>query len=93
MTNLHSYLDLAKSGHREAAFHGLIELGESAIPKLVDAYRIEADPEIRSLIVEVIWQLRTHTSIDFLGEALQDPAPRSGSRPSTAWSRWRRRNL
>ena len=40
-----------------------------------DAYRTEPDPAIRSLLVEVAWQLRSHSSFDLLGEALQDPAP------------------
>jgi len=75
MTTITSGLELAKAGHREAAFHGLFELGEAAIPRLAEAYRAESDPAVRSLLVEVVWQLRSHSSIDFLGEALQDPNP------------------
>jgi HEAT repeat protein len=70
-----SYLDWARTGNREAALQGLIDLGESAIPRLVEAYRAEAEPALRALIVEAVWQLRSHASIDFLGEALQDPSP------------------
>src|SRR3954467_9045521 len=75
MMNIDSFLELARTGHREAAFHGLIDSGEAAIPRLVDAYRAEADPAVRSLLVEVIWQLRSHASIEFLAEALNDPDP------------------
>ncbi len=75
MTSINSYLDLARKGHRESAQLGLMELGEHAVGRLEDAYRVEVEPSIRALIVEVIWQLRTHASIPFLGEALQDPAP------------------
>jgi hypothetical protein len=75
MSHFASCLDLAKAGRREAAFHCLFELGESAIPRLAEAYRDEADPAVRNLLVEVIWQLRSPSSIEFLGEALQDPDP------------------
>jgi hypothetical protein len=75
MTTITPCLEMAKAGHREAAFHCFLGLGEGAIPRLGEAYRAESDPAVRSLLVEVIWQLRSASSIDFLGEALQDPAP------------------
>jgi HEAT repeat protein len=75
MKNINSCLELAKTGHRESAFHCLLDLGEGAIPRLAEAYRAEADPEVRNLLVEVVWQLRSPSSIEFLGEALQDPNP------------------
>jgi HEAT repeat protein len=75
MITINSYLNWARSGNRAAALQALIDLGESAIPRLVNAYRAEADPAIRGLIVEAVWQLRSHASIEFLGEALQDPTP------------------
>jgi HEAT repeat protein len=75
MVTITSYLDWARMGNREAAFQALIDLGESAIPRLIEAYRAEADPALRTLIVEVVWQLRSHASLDLLGEALQDPSP------------------
>jgi HEAT repeat protein len=75
MLTVTSYLDWARSGNREAALTGLIELGEEAIPRLVGAYRAEADPVIRTLIVEGVWRIRSRASIEFLGEALEDPAP------------------
>jgi HEAT repeat protein len=74
MLTISSYLDWARSGNREAALESLIDLGEDAIPRLASAYRAEADPAIRALVVEVVWRLRSHASIEFLGEALQDPA-------------------
>jgi HEAT repeat protein len=74
MLTINSYLDWARSGNHAAALQSLIDLGETAIPRLVNAYRAEADPAIRALIVEVVWRLRAHASIEFLGEALQDPA-------------------
>jgi HEAT repeat protein len=75
MLTISSYLDWARAGNREAALEGLIDLGEAAIPRLLDAYRAEADPALRMLIVEAAWQIRSHASVDFLGEALEDPDP------------------
>jgi HEAT repeat protein len=75
MQTINSCLELAKAGHREAAFRRLLDLGEEAIPRLAEAYRAESDPGVRNLLVEVIWQLRSPSSIEFLGEALQDPNP------------------
>lgn len=75
MTTIAPFLEMAKAGHREAAFHGLLELGDAVLPLLGEVYRGEPDPAVRSLLVEVIWQLRSPSSLDVLGEALQDPAP------------------
>ena len=75
MTTIAPFLEMARAGHREAALHGLIELGDVVLPRLGEAYRAEPDPDVRSLLVEAIWQIRSPASLDLLGEALQDPAP------------------
>src|SRR6476619_3563897 len=75
MRTFDSYLDRARAGHREAALDGLVDLGEAAIPRLVEVYRAESDPSIRSILIEVIWQLRSPASIEILAEALMDPSP------------------
>ncbi len=75
MTTVAPFLEMAKAGHREAALRGLLDLGDVVLPRLGEAYRGEPDPAVRSLLVEVIWQLRSPASFDLLGEALQDPAP------------------
>jgi len=69
------YLQIARCGSHEAAFHGLNDLGPQVIPSLVWAYQAEADPEIRALIVRVVWQHRVPTTIEFLADALDDPHP------------------
>ena len=84
-------LNEAKNGDFDAAFHGLIELPGHLLPDLEDAYRDEADPEIRALIVEAVWQQRSPTSVEFLAVALEDPHPdvwkqALTSRPITALS-------
>jgi HEAT repeat protein len=69
------YLNEAKTGDFDAAYHGLIELPSRLLPDLEEAYRGEADPEIRALIVEAVWQHRSPSSVDFLAVALEDPHP------------------
>jgi HEAT repeat protein len=69
------YLNEARNGGFDAAYHGLIELPSRLLPDLEEAYRGEADPEIRALIVEAIWQHRSPSSVDFLAVALEDPHP------------------
>jgi hypothetical protein len=75
MPNIDSYLELARTGHREAAFHGLFDLGATIAPRLAEIYRTEGDPKVRDLLVEVAWQLRSPASLTLLGEALRDPEP------------------
>jgi HEAT repeats len=53
----------------------LIEQPSHLLPDLEDAYRGEADPEIRALIVEAVWQHRQPSSVDFLAVTLEDQEP------------------
>jgi len=69
------YLSEARNGDFDAAYHSLIELPNDLLPDLEEAYRGEADPGIRALIVEAVWQHRLSTSVDFLAVALADPHP------------------
>jgi len=69
------YLSEARNGDIDAAYHSLIELPNHLLPDLEEAYRGEADPEIRALIVEAVWQHRLPTSVDFLAVAVEDPYP------------------
>jgi hypothetical protein len=69
------YLNEARNGDFHSAYHSLIELPNDLVPELAEAYRREADPEIRALIVEAVWQHRQLTSVDFLAIALDDPHP------------------
>jgi len=69
------YISEARNGDFDAAYHGLIELPNDLLPDLEDAYRSEADPVIRALIVEAVWQHRLPSSVDFLAIALEDPHP------------------
>jgi hypothetical protein len=69
------YLSEARNGDYHNAYHGLIELPDHLLPDLEEAYRGEADPQIRALIVEAVWQHRLPTSVHFLKVALEDPHP------------------
>jgi HEAT repeat protein len=75
LTEVDFYLDAARNGKFDAAFHGLVELEDQAITVLVAAYQAEADPLVRELIVEAVWQHRLPSTIDFLAAALADPHP------------------
>lgn len=69
------YIERARSGDHEGAFHGLRELDSDALPALQEAYRCEGDPVVRSLLVEAVWQHRQPSAIGFLADVLGDPTP------------------
>ena len=69
------YLNEAKNGDFDNAYHCLLESPSHLLPDLEDAYRGEVDPEIRALIVEAVWQHRSPASVEFLAVALLDPHP------------------
>lgn len=70
-----AHIQRARSGDHEGAFHGLRELGSDALPALQEAYRCEDDPNVRSVLVEAIWQHRQPSVISFLADVLGDPMP------------------
>jgi hypothetical protein len=57
------------------AFHRLRELDHDAIADLRMAYSREVDAVVRAMLVEAIWHHHQHSVIDFLVDALRDPAP------------------
>jgi hypothetical protein len=71
MSELSFYLNEAREGNSEAAYFGLIHLGD--VVGLQDAYRAETDPKIRALLVHAVWQHRLSETIGFLAVALRDP--------------------
>jgi hypothetical protein len=66
------YLRKLDEGDLENAFFGLIDMPHSIVPKLIEAFYSEGDPNVRAVLVEVIWQHRLPTSLEFLAEALRD---------------------
>ncbi len=51
------------------------QLGPSALPILIDAFRREPDNSVRAFLLNVIWEFRSPASIPVLAEALNDPDP------------------
>jgi hypothetical protein len=68
------YLAQLRSGpHREDAFHSLVELDDSYIPKLIEAFNQEENSQIQAVLVEVIWQHHSSQALPFLQEVLRHP--------------------
>ncbi|MBN1774330.1 MAG: HEAT repeat domain-containing protein [Deltaproteobacteria bacterium] len=53
----------------------LVEADHAVIPLLVEAFHAETNRGTRALLVDAIWEHRTPTVLEFLGEALADPDP------------------
>jgi len=68
------YVRLAKDGELDDVYHSLIDAGAAAVPLLWEAYEREADPDVRVLFVEVIWEMRDEAVIPLLAQALEDEA-------------------
>ena len=66
------YLRKLHEENREDAFFGLIDMPHSIVPKLIEACYSESDPYVRATLVEVIWQHRLPTALEFLVEILRD---------------------
>ena len=69
------YIEMARSGDGDEAFHGLRELAADTIPALQETYRSEPDPTVRAVLVRAIWEHRDPSVIDFLAEAVRDRDP------------------
>ena len=63
-----------RAGDDDAAITTLLKAEEELVPALVDAYRQESDPEVRAFLVRVAWERREALSVEFILEALNDPA-------------------
>ncbi len=64
------YLGAFRAGAGESAFFGLLELRSASILVLCHRYQCETDPDVRRLLLEVIWQRRDKSAIPFLGRQL-----------------------
>lgn len=54
------------------AYHSLLEIDLTLISDLIEAYTIEKDIHIRTLLIEIIGEHRRDADVGFLGVALQD---------------------
>jgi HEAT repeat protein len=69
------YMEKLRRG--EDAFFGLIDSpgGDSIVPLLIEEYRRDADPKVRTTLINVIAQFGLRSSIPFFAEALRDTSP------------------
>jgi len=70
------YMEALRRGDREAAFFGLIEAEHTVVPRLIQAFQEERDPELRAALVKIIWQHRQPETLGFLASALREPDER-----------------
>jgi hypothetical protein len=75
MTEFEYYLEKARKGEVDVAFHGLLELPGDRVLGLREAFEVESDPDVRAMIVRVISSIGGSDAIEFLGRALNDPHP------------------
>jgi hypothetical protein len=75
MTEIEYYLDKARRGEADVAFHGLLELSGDPVPELREAFQVESDPVVREIIIRAVAPLAGPAVIQFLGAALDDPHP------------------
>ena len=59
----------------EDVFLPLAQAEDAVVPRLIEAFRAEHDPDVRAALVEIIWQHRLPETIEFLAQALADDAP------------------
>jgi hypothetical protein len=70
---LQHYLEIARAGDSDAAFHGLRDLPQVSLNDLTVTFRSENDPEIRGLILRVAKDRRVAESLELFSEAITDP--------------------
>jgi len=66
------YLERYKNGHWDDAFHSLLEMDHRALPELMMEFRRTDDIDLRIFLVNVIWEHRQQSCVEFLREALFD---------------------
>ena len=67
------YVSEAKRGRFEKAYDGLIDMTPGIIPFIENAYVAEKNADIRVMLLEVLFEFRSKSSIGLLETALSDP--------------------
>ena len=67
-------LESYQNGDDDSAIASLLEIAEDILPSLSAIYRNERDPDLRAFLVRVAWERREEMSVNFILEALNDPA-------------------
>ena len=63
-----------RAGDDDTAIASLLEIAEDILPSLSTIYRNESDSDLRAFLVRVAWERREEMSVNFILEALNDPA-------------------
>jgi HEAT repeats len=66
------YLKDARQGSYTSAFFGLMEAPFDVVPELIKTYQASENADIRSFLLNVIWEHRQPAIIPFLSKALYD---------------------
>jgi hypothetical protein len=67
-------LDHYRNGDDDAAIATIGEITDDLSPTLAELYRNETDPELRAFLVRIVWERREAGAVEFILEALNDPA-------------------
>ena len=68
------YVEQLGGPNGENAYHSLIEADDAIVPFLIEAFRTEQDPAVRSSLVDIVWHHQHLETVEFLSEALNDSA-------------------
>ena len=72
---LATLLQALRSERPGKAYRRLLELGPAALPQLMESFEAESDPRIRAILLEIVRQVRSPESLDFLSRAFEDENP------------------
>lgn len=72
---LQEYLRQLHQPNHADAFFRLIEADDALVPRLIEAYHAEDNPQVRATLIDIIWQHRLPSSLNFLAQALHDEHP------------------
>jgi hypothetical protein len=71
---IHRAMDFYRNGDDDAAIATIVEITDDLLPTLAELYRNENDPDLRVFLVRIAWERREAGSLEFILEALKDPA-------------------
>lgn len=67
-------LEHYRNGDDDAAIATIVEITDDLLPTLAELYRNETDPDLRAFLVRIVWERREAGAVEFICEALNDPA-------------------
>lgn len=64
------YVQQLGSTEFDQAYHALIEVDDSLVPELINAYEIDPKLKVRKALIEIIGEHRRVEDVEFLGQIL-----------------------